>query len=61
MNDVCKWDGENFEEIIEVCGINNVVFNVDEQQLYVYSNDDYIPVEINSIITYTKQGIIVEN
>ena len=61
MVDIGVWNGDNLEEMIEVCGINSVVYDTDEQTLYIYTDLGLVPVSIGTIVRYTKNGIIIED
>ena len=44
------WTGDNLEEVIQFCGNNNVVYNIDEQTLYIMTTDGLKPVAYDNSI-----------
>ena len=55
------WTGDNLEEIMQFCGDCNVMFNIDEQTLYVITNDGIRPVAYDNAIKKDEVGrLIVE-
>ena len=52
------WTGDNLEEVIQFCGNNNVVYNIDEQTLYVMTTDGLKPVAYDNSIKYDDKGML---
>lgn len=52
------WTGDNLEEVIQFCGNNNVVYNIDEQTLYIMTTDGLKPVAYDNSIKYDDKGML---
>ena len=52
------WTGDNLEEVIQFCGNNNVVYNIDEQTLYIMATDGLKPVAYDNSIKYDDKGML---
>lgn len=55
------WTGDNLEEVIQFCGNGNVVYNIDEQTLYVMTADGLRPVAYDNSIKYDDKGMLLVN
>ena len=56
MYDSIFWTGDNLEEVMQFCGDCNVMFNIDEQALYVITNDGIRPVAYDNAIKKDEVG-----
>lgn len=52
------WTGDNLEEVIQFCGNNNVVYNIDEQTLYIMTTDGLKPVAYDNSIKCDDKGML---
>lgn len=61
MDESMFWTGDNLEEVIQFCGNGNVVYNIDEQTLYVMTADGLRPVAYDNSIKRDDKGMLFVN
>lgn len=59
MDESIFWTGDNLEEVIQFCGRDNVVYNIDEQTLYVMTADGLKPVAYDNSIKCNDKGMLL--
>ena len=59
MDESIFWTGNNLEEVIQFCGSGNVVYNIDEQTLYVMTADGLKPVAYDNSIKCDDKGMLL--
>lgn len=58
MYETMFWTEDNLEEVIQFCGNSNVVYNIDEQILYIMTTDGLRPVAHDNSIKRDSKGML---